>query len=321
MDNYNFEEDVSIFASEGHILLDEAEVSLFKIQTGKGFEEEVDAIMRSLHSLKGSATIIKHKEIENTVHHLEGLIVLKRPHGEFSKAFSNYLNSAINHFRFLVEFQDSQVEFSFEDPDSVDTIENKVLREERNRQLSQYKSLKLDQPTIMIVDHESQIRDSVEGLLEGSLIANIVGFSNSNDALEQMRNIRPDLIILDYEMPGMDGNEFIRKSNEAQTNIPIILASNFLDKDICLDALHSGAYAIAEKPFVQKDLLDIIEFQLERYYHFKNMVSGLNFLIARLGSLEKTITTDNQKRLMHDIHGCINMIWEYKSNIYKKESK
>lgn len=137
----------------------------------------------------------------------------------------------------------------------------------------------------------------------------------------KLGGIRPGLIIFDYEISGISGNEFIKQANEIQTNTPIVLTSSFLDKDVCLDALRSGAYAVAAKPFVKKELINVIEFQLERYFHFKNMVKGLNFLIARLGSLENTLTDENQKRLMRDIHGRINLLWDFKANIYKNESK
>jgi CheY-like chemotaxis protein len=69
-------------------------------------------------------------------------------------------------------------------------------------------------------------RHSVSRFLEerGFMVESV---SNAEEALAKLRNLRPNLIVTDMKMPGMDGNELIKavKANPRTSNIPIIIVA------------------------------------------------------------------------------------------------
>ncbi len=79
---------------------------------------------------------------------------------------------------------------------------------------------------ILIIDDEDSIHllYSEEFEEEGY---EVYGALSGEDALDKLNNISPDLVILDINMPGMDGIEVLRKIKEINPNLPVILSSAY----------------------------------------------------------------------------------------------
>lgn len=92
-----------------------------------------------------------------------------------------------------------------------------------------------------------------------SIDCEIYTASNGKDALEKLKDIRPDLIFVDYEMPVMNGLQFIKnlKNEENYKNIPIVLVSAFIDDDLLRIINDTGVNKILKKPFTREDILSI----------------------------------------------------------------
>jgi len=117
-----------------------------------------------------------------------------------------------------------------------------------------------DYKTIMLADDELDIRTVLRILLESSAI-HILEVSNGTDALELARQSPPDLIVLDWMMPGLDGLEVLQAlRREPETAaIPIImLSSRDQPEDIQL-ALDLDVTAYVAKPFNPTELLAAVE--------------------------------------------------------------
>lgn len=73
---------------------------------------------------------------------------------------------------------------------------------------------------------------------------------NGIDAVEQVNDVRPDLVLLDVRMPGMDGYETCRaiKSNKENANLPIMFLSALSDLDDRLKGFEAGAVDYVTKP-------------------------------------------------------------------------
>ena len=80
---------------------------------------------------------------------------------------------------------------------------------------------------ILVADDEQFLRESYQELLtqEGY---QVITASNGQEALDLVSQNRPNLILLDIQMPVLDGNEFLRKlrDNEQTKNIPVIVLTN-----------------------------------------------------------------------------------------------
>jgi len=103
---------------------------------------------------------------------------------------------------------------------------------------------------VLIVDDSAVARQSISMILSGERDIKITGTApDPFYAVEKIAIEVPDVIILDIEMPRMDGLTFLRKIME-QHPIPVIICSNPADKDSepVMNALRYGAVDIILKP-------------------------------------------------------------------------
>jgi len=112
--------------------------------------------------------------------------------------------------------------------------------------------------SILIVDDEQSIRDSLTGILQDE------GFSvtcaeDGETALMMMREERPDLVLLDIWMPGMDGLETLSRIREWNAEQLVIMMSGHGTIETAVRATKSGAYDFIEKPLSLEKLLVSIQ--------------------------------------------------------------
>jgi signal transduction histidine kinase len=115
---------------------------------------------------------------------------------------------------------------------------------------------------ILVVDHEPLILKILHSEL--SIIdCNIIEASNGPEALKKSEQ-KPDLILLDILLPGMDGIETCKhlKENELTKDIPVILISSLDDIKILLKGFDAGAVDYVNKPFNTQELLSRVKAQL-----------------------------------------------------------
>jgi two-component system, OmpR family, KDP operon response regulator KdpE len=115
---------------------------------------------------------------------------------------------------------------------------------------------------ILVVDDEPQIRRVMRTTLSAAGYT-IVEAHTGEEALEQIRNERPDLLLLDMNMPGLGGLETCREIRRS-SDIPIIMLTvrnTERDKVMALDA---GADDYVVKPFATQELLARIRAALRR---------------------------------------------------------
>jgi two-component system KDP operon response regulator KdpE len=116
--------------------------------------------------------------------------------------------------------------------------------------------------TILVVDDEPQIRRVMRATLTAEGYA-IVEARDGQEALEKFRSERPDLIILDMNMPGLDGVEACREIRSS-SNVPIIMLTVRSAEKDKVRALDAGADDYVVKPFGIQELLARIRATLRR---------------------------------------------------------
>ena len=128
-----------------------------------------------------------------------------------------------------------------------------------------------DRPLILVVDDERQICDLVSEILNNAGWK-VVAVSNGEEAVEMLKNSRPDLIISDIVMPRMDGLELIRyvKANEVTSQIPFIFLTFKDDVDFNIQGRDIGADAYLQKPFHPKLLVSVVRQILSSRVSLKN---------------------------------------------------
>jgi len=114
--------------------------------------------------------------------------------------------------------------------------------------------------TILVVDDIAENRSLLVQILQG------LGFitaeaNNGYNALEQLQNVKPDLIFMDIQMPRINGFEAIAKIRSGLYNptIPIVLVSANIFEDTKHKALNEGANAFIEKPIKEEDIIESLK--------------------------------------------------------------
>lgn len=117
---------------------------------------------------------------------------------------------------------------------------------------------------IFIVDDEPNIRFTLKIALQKEFFEPVL-CSNGQDALDKLENEKPNLIILDYNMPVMDGFTFLKIIRQRKHNVPVIFLSDYSDVETKIEGLNLGADDYLGKPFSTKELLARIKVLLRRY--------------------------------------------------------
>jgi two-component system, OmpR family, KDP operon response regulator KdpE len=117
--------------------------------------------------------------------------------------------------------------------------------------------------TVLVVDDEPQIRRVMRATLSANGYV-ITEASNGEDAVESVRKNKPDLVLLDVNMPGMGGIEACREIRDA-TEAPIIMLTVRNAERDKVAALDAGADDYVVKPFGIQELLARVRAALRRY--------------------------------------------------------
>jgi response regulator NasT len=135
---------------------------------------------------------------------------------------------------------------------------------------------------VVVAEDESLIRlDIVETLREKDF--EVVGeASDGLQAIELVKTLMPDLVVMDIKMPNLDG---ISAAEEiAKLKIPVVLLTAFSQKELVDRAVEAGAMAFVVKPFTPDDLMPAIEIAISRH----SQLIALESEIADLGERMET---------------------------------
>lgn len=112
------------------------------------------------------------------------------------------------------------------------------------------------QPIVLVVDDSEFDRKMVGKLLEEEL-CELVYASGGADALAVLLNTRPDLILLDMDMPGINGLETLGrlKNSPDLASIPVVMITGHSERDVVVRCLKAGAVDFAVKPLNRENLL------------------------------------------------------------------
>jgi DNA-binding NarL/FixJ family response regulator len=112
---------------------------------------------------------------------------------------------------------------------------------------------------VLTVDDHALIREGVAALITDQKDMRLVGeASNGREAVEQFRSHRPDVTLMDLEMPEMNGIDALIAIRSEFPDARIIVLTTYVGDALCKRAMTAGARAYILKGNVRKDLLDTI---------------------------------------------------------------
>ena len=151
---------------------------------------------------------------------------------------------------------------------------------------------------VVIAEDEAIIRLDLKETLEEEGYE-VVGETGRGDkAVDLVRELRPDLAILDIKMPGMDGLSAARAIAADRLGGVLILTA-FSQKEVVEEARDAGALAYLVKPFQKGDLIPAIEVAIGRHRE----LLALDGEVDALGQqLEARKSIDRAKGVLIDVH-------------------
>jgi two-component system alkaline phosphatase synthesis response regulator PhoP len=116
--------------------------------------------------------------------------------------------------------------------------------------------------TVLVVDDEPQLVKVLRGYLEQSGFR-VVTAADGPGALAQFRHERPDLVLLDLNLPGLDGIDVARRLR-SQSNVPLIMVTARVEETDRLIGLELGADDYVTKPFSPREVVARVRAVLRR---------------------------------------------------------
>ncbi len=107
---------------------------------------------------------------------------------------------------------------------------------------------------ILLVDDSRTIRNIQKNVLKQLGHTDIVEAEDGVQALVQMKDHKIDLMLVDWNMPNMDGITLIRKVRETNKTIPMIMCTTEAEKTRVLEAIKAGVNNYVVKPFTVESL-------------------------------------------------------------------
>lgn len=112
---------------------------------------------------------------------------------------------------------------------------------------------------IAIFDDNKNIRESIGLLLSTVPNFDVVGsFSHVLDCIDDVRDCKPDIVLMDIEMPGMTGIEAVSKIKKEFPHVQVLMQTVFEDDDRVFDSICAGASGYILKNYLNTKLVDAI---------------------------------------------------------------
>jgi len=110
---------------------------------------------------------------------------------------------------------------------------------------------------ILVVDDSGFFRNTLKGILQEQGYE-VGSAENGLEAVAQFKELRPELVILDMIMPGMNGLETMKVLQSVDPNVRVIMVSMMSTPSSVNDCLKAGARDYVVKPFEKNKVVDVI---------------------------------------------------------------
>jgi DNA-binding NtrC family response regulator len=164
-------------------------------------------------------------------------------------------------------------------------------------------------PTLLIVDDEPGARESLEVILEDDY--HVLSVGSGQEALKTLQQKPINLILLDVNMPDMDGLTVLRKIKEQDEEIDVIMVSALNQARKAVDAIKLGAYDYITKPYEPEDILSTVNRVISKQKLYKE----LDFLRREVEESRGFDQIVSQDKAMQEIFQLIKKVALTSTNI------
>ncbi|HQZ43952.1 MAG TPA: response regulator transcription factor, partial [Flavobacteriales bacterium] len=132
--------------------------------------------------------------------------------------------------------------------------------------------------TLLLVDDQTMLLDGMEALVATMPMVQVVGRSNSGqEAIEKAILLKPDLVLMDVNMPGMDGIEATKRLLKVSPESRVLVLSMYGHKEFVLEVIEAGAYGYMLKNAGKAELVTALT----------DIINGRKYITPELDALIK----------------------------------
>src|SRR4030042_2387030 len=123
---------------------------------------------------------------------------------------------------------------------------------------------KISKGKVLIVDDAPDTVEIIKKLLvfEGY---EVLTTSTGEEGVKKVEEEKPEIVLLDISLPGIDGNEALRRIRKVDSIVSVIMLTAFATVDNAISALKEGASDFVKKPFENEHLVHLVNQCLEKY--------------------------------------------------------
>src|SRR5258705_11242239 len=125
---------------------------------------------------------------------------------------------------------------------------------------------------LLLIDDETDVQYSFQRIFDSPEIE-LTAASSGEEGLKLIPKVKPDLIIMDVRMGGMNGLETLRRIRETSAKLPVIMMTAYGTTQMAIEAMKLGAYDYLLKPFDVPKLKQIIAAALKAARDMRQVVS------------------------------------------------
>lgn len=111
---------------------------------------------------------------------------------------------------------------------------------------------------ILLVDDSRTIRNIQKNVLAQIGHTDVIEAADGVEALTQIADKKPDLVLVDWNMPNMDGITLVRRIRETDRRLPLVMVTTEAEKSRVLEAIKAGVNNYVVKPFTAETLSEKI---------------------------------------------------------------
>ncbi|MEK7690113.1 MAG: response regulator, partial [Bdellovibrionota bacterium] len=261
--------EVQEFKPEAVDLLDQAEQNLLGIEKGSPFSTAYDAIFRAFHSIKGAGGMLGWTSLQDHMHQLESHFQACKGKSNLSKPQTTYFLKGIDTTRTILDGKDFKFDYTFPEgeapgtipiakPQAVaptpDAVKALTPSDFKNQMISREEPSSLLRA--FVIDDEPDVVELISDILKSSGFE-IEGFSDPRVAQARIKKMKPDVVISDMKMPGLTGMDILKLVNAEDPDLPVVFVSGYLSKELIIESISFGVYAVIEKPFSEAQVVSV----------------------------------------------------------------
>jgi two-component system, LuxR family, response regulator FixJ len=178
---------------------------------------------------------------------------------------------------------------------------------------------------VHVIDDDDALRDSLAFLL-GTARLDVRTYESAAAFLSALPSVKSGCIITDVSMPHMSGVDLLRKLNELQIALPVIVITGHGDVQLAVEAMKIGAVDFIEKPFDDEMLLNAVRAALDQWKDRSKEISERNSCVEKLATLtsrerdvlEGLIAGKANKMIAFDLGISPRTVEIYRANVMTK---